>query len=179
MIPCRIESNRLLLEPPTRHDARLLNDAVRASFPELRLWMPWAKRCPTLEETEAFCRKSAKAFQSADEYTFLIRLRCNGQVIGGTGLMRGDPAVPKFEIGYWLHTAFTGNGYATEAVCAVTQFARKHLRVRRLEIRTDRRNSRSAAVARRAGFKLEAVLGQDARDNRGRLRDTQLFVKLF
>jgi len=93
--------------------------------------------------------------------------------------VRGDRTVPKYEIGYWLRTQFVGHGYAAEAVVALEQFARRYLPVRRLEIRTDPRNVRIAAVAKRAGFKLEAILLQDARDNRGRLRNTQIFVKLF
>ena len=109
----------------------------------------------------------------------MIRLRSTGAVIGGVGLVRADWSVPKSEIGYWLHTDCTGHGYSTEAVAAVVRLARKYLRVRRLEIRTDPRNRRSAAVARRAGFRLEVVARQDARTNRGRLRDTRVFVRLF
>lgn len=108
-----------------------------------------------------------------------MRLKTDGVPIGGCGLVRGDLSVPKFEIGYWLHSDFTGCGYATEAVEALVRFARKHLRVRRLEIRTDGRNVRSAAVALRAGFEPEAVLRNDARDNRGRLRDTRIYTKVF
>ena len=108
----------------------------------------------------------------------MIRLRESDELIGSAGLVRGDRTVPKFEIGYWLRTRFVGHGYAAEAVVALEQFARRYLHVRRLEIRTDARNVSSTAVAKRAGFKLEAVLRQDARDNRGRLRNTQIFVKL-
>ena len=106
-------------------------------------------------------------------------MREGGELLGSAGLVRGDWSVPRCEIGYWLRTKFIGHGYATEAVKALTQFARRHLRVRRLEIKTDPRNARSVAVAKRAGFKLEATLRQGARDNCGCLRDTLVFVKLF
>jgi RimJ/RimL family protein N-acetyltransferase len=43
----------------------------------------------------------------------------------------------------------------------------------------DPRNARSIAVARRTGYRSEAILHRNARDNRGRLRDTQIFAKLF
>ena len=177
--PNYLETERLVLVSPRASDAREVARSIRESYRELHIWMPWVRRRPTLAETEAFCRKAARDFSTGREYPFLIRLRDNGRLLGSAGLVRGDKMVPKFEIGYWLCTNFTGQGYATEAVRSLTQFARRHVRVRRLEIRTDVRNTRSAAVAERAGFKLEAVLHQDARDNRGRLRDTRIFVKLF
>ena len=172
-------TRRLVLTVPRRGDGQTVNQAVRESFRELAPWMPWAKRLPSAAETEAFCREAGRAFSQRKEFPFLIRLRATGAVIGGTGLVRADWTVPKSEVGYWLHTDWTGRGYATEAVDAVVRFARKYLRVRRLEIRTDPRNGRSAAVARRAGFKLESTARQDAHDNRGRLRNTRVFVRLF
>ena len=178
-IPTSIVTERLVLTVPGVNDVPMLNRAIRSSFPELHPWIPWAKRCPKPVETKAHCLKAARAFKRREEFALLVRLRQNRAIIGGAGLVRGDWSVPKFEIGYWVQTDFTGNGYVTEAVEALVRFARRHLRVRRLEIRTDSRNARSAAVARRAGFQLEAVLHQDARDNRGRLRDTQVFAKLF
>jgi ribosomal-protein-serine acetyltransferase len=87
--------------------------------------------------------------------------------------------VPKFEIGYWLRPAHRGRGYVTEAVKALSRFAREHLQVHRLEIRTDARNKASAAVARRAGFKLEGRLRNESRDNENKLRDTLVFARTF
>ena len=109
----------------------------------------------------------------------LVFRRTDQELLGCVGLVRGDWTVPKFEVGYWLCTEHTGHGYMTEAVKALTQFARRHLRVRRLEIRTDARNRRSASVATGAGFTLEGRLRRDARDNRNRLRDTLVFARTF
>jgi RimJ/RimL family protein N-acetyltransferase len=178
-IPQRFQTERLVLVAPRRGDGQEVSQAVRESFRDLHRWMPWAKQRPTMEETESFCRKAARDIAARQEFPFLLRLRNGDVLVGAAGLVRGDWSVPKFEIGYWLRTKFIGHGYATEAAKALTRFARRHLCVRRLEIRIDPRNARSAAVARRAGFILEAALCQDARDNRGRLRDTQVFVKLF
>src|SRR6185436_13194708 len=142
-------------------------------------WMPWAKNPPTLSETAEYCRLAVSEFKSRREFRMAMFRRADQMLLGGAGLVRGDWIVPKFEVGYWIRASQTGHGYVTEAVKALTQFARRHLRVRRLEIRTDARNLRSAAVAKRAGFKLEGQLRQDGRDNRGRLRDTLVFARTF
>ena len=78
--------------------------------------------------------------------------------MGGSRLLRIDWEVPKFEIGYWLRTRFAGQGYMTEAVGCITDFAFDRLGARRVEIRCDSLNRRSARVAERAGFCLEGEL---------------------
>jgi RimJ/RimL family protein N-acetyltransferase len=76
---------------------------------------------------------------------------------------RMDWSVPRFEIGYWVRTNLQGQGYITEAVNGITAFAFSVLNAQRIEIRCDARNTRSAAVAERAGFALEARLHHDTR----------------
>ena len=89
-----------------------------------------------------------------------------------------DWSVPSFEIGYWLRSSTVGKGYITEAVEALTQAAFQHLHAERIIIRCDSRNVRSARVAERAGYTLEATLRRDARAPDGSLRDTLQFVRL-
>jgi RimJ/RimL family protein N-acetyltransferase len=87
--------------------------------------------------------------------------------------------VPMAEIGYWVRTAHSGNGYMTEAVEAVTALATDGLMMQRVEIRCDVKNRRSAAVAERAGYTLEGVLHKASRDHRDQLRDTCVYAKVL
>lgn len=66
----------------------------------------------------------------------------------------------------------------TEAVHAITDFANRELEANRVEIRCDRNNVRSAAVAQRAGFTLEAILRKETVGIDGQLRDTMVFAKI-
>ena len=177
--PGKLATKRLLLRTPSQRDAMAANRAVRESVRELKPWMPWAKRCPTISDTRKFCRAAATSFAARKEFHFYLFTKHDSTLIGCASLVRGDSSVPKFEIGYWIHTQHTRMGYATETVLALTRFARRHLGVRRLEIRMDARNLRSAQVAQRTGYRLEGTLRSDARDNRGRLRDTLVFAKVF
>jgi len=56
------------------------------------------------------------------------------------------------EIGYWLRTSQTGHGYMTAAVDALARVALALPGIERVALRHDAGNSRSAAVAERAGF---------------------------
>ncbi len=91
---------------------------------------------------------------------------------------RIDWDVPRFEIGYWVRTSLQGQGYITEAVNGISKFAFEQLKAERMEIRCDARNERSAAVARRAGYTLEAKLRRESRAPDGSLRDTLIFALL-
>ncbi|UFA51363.1 GNAT family N-acetyltransferase [Deinococcus radiophilus] len=92
-----------------------------------------------------------------------------------------DWSVPRGEIGYWIATPHTGQGYALEVAQALTQPALRTqteggLGFRRLEIRCDPRNVRSRRIPERLGYRLDAHLVHDARSADGReLRDTLIY----
>ena len=174
--PERIDTPRLILRPPTTADAPAILDAVTASYAELHEWMQWARRPYDLSEAEAFCEAMRRAMAAEREFPVLLTRRYDGRIIGSMGLINADWDVPKFEIGYWLHSDYVGQGYCSEAVRALTRYAFQELKAERVEIRMDDRNARSWAVAERLGFEWEAVHRADRRDNQGRLSDTRWYA---
>ena len=178
IFPHQLETERLILRPPRPGDGRLINDAIHESFSELHRWMPWARAMPSIEESESFARDAWARYRARDDYPIILIDRKSGALIGASGLHPRDWSVPKFEIGYWARTSWAGRGYITEAVHALVDFAFEGLHAQRLIIRCDAENRRSAAVAERAGFHLEARLHHDARDNQGDLCDMLLYARL-
>lgn len=180
--PDEFETERLIIRAPRPGTGALMNAAICESIKELRPWMPWAQTEPTIEESEAVCRRAQARFLLREDLTLHLWLKdgtpfglSQGTFVGGSGLHRMNWNVPKFEIGYWLRTSFYGRGLMTEAVIGIKDFAFRELSARRVEIRCDARNEKSSAVARRAGFELEGCLRHDARDHNGALRDTFIF----
>ena len=86
--------------------------------------------------------------------------------------------MPRFEIGYWRRTGHAGKGFITEAVSAISRMAFDTLAAQRVEIRMDERNATSWKVSERAGFTLEAVLRNDARDVAGGVRNTRVYARV-
>ena len=175
--PDHFESARILLRAPRQGDGAVANIAIRESVEELKLWMPWAQAAPTVEDTETVYRRGASEWLTRTNLPLLLFRKSDGLFLGGSGLHRMNWAVPSFEIGYWLRTSMTGQGYMTEAVIALTQFSMEVLGANRMEIRCDARNERSAAVARRSGYTLESHMHHNDRDVNGELCDTLFFVK--
>ena len=52
------------------------------------------------------------------------------------------------EIGYWVRTSCSGQGYITEAVQEIARFAMEELQAERVEIRMSSRNTKSRRVLR-------------------------------
>ena len=181
-IPARIATARLVLRCPQAGDGAVLNAAVRESLAELRPWMPWARQAPTADESEAYCRRMAARFALREELNFLIfeagESGAAGALVGSCGLHHIDWSVPRFEIGYWRRTGRGGRGFVAEAVDALERLSFEPLGARRVEIRVDDRNVRSARVAERAGFTLEGVLRSEALGADGAVRDTRVFARV-
>ncbi len=181
-VPERIETARLLLRRPQPGDGAALNTAVCESLAELRPWMPWAQATPTPEESELHCRRMHARFASREDLAVFVFERGSdggaGALLGGSGLHRIDWNLPRFEIGYWRRSGHGGQGLIGEAVQALNRLAFDRLGARRVEIRMDARNARSAAVAERAGFTFEGVLRQDALDVNGQPCDTRVYSRV-
>jgi RimJ/RimL family protein N-acetyltransferase len=177
-VPTEFDSARLILRAWRPGDGGELNTAVVESLDALKPWMPWAQAAPTAKESEEFCRRAHIRFLAREDLAFGLFLKGAGTLIGSSGLHRMDWNVPKFEIGYWLRTSFTGRGYMTEAVAAITGFAFETLHAKRVEIRADDRNERSWRIPERLGFRLEGVLHNDGRDAAGALRHTRVYARV-
>jgi len=170
-----IESARLVLRAPHPDYADKVNEAIRESIDELRAWMDWAQKIPSIGESRAQQELARKQFVEREELPLV--LFCGDRVVGCSGLHRIDWSVPAFEIGYWVRRSEARRGYVTEAVDAIGNFAFQQLDARRVEIRTDTRNSRSRKIPERLGYDLEGVLHQNCLDVQGLPRNTAVYAK--
>src|SRR6478672_11639379 len=181
-VPEPIETERLVLRVPRAGDGRLVNDAIAASHAELAPWMPWAGSMPSVDESEAHCRRQQARFLLREDFVYFMLARDasggDGELVGATGLHRIDWTLRKFEIGYWRKTGCEGRGFVTEAVRALSRLAFDTLDARRVEIRTDDNNASSWRVAERAGFTLEALLRFDSATPGGEPRSTRIYARV-
>ncbi len=173
--PDQLETDRLILRPPTPADGQELIAAIAASFAELTEWMPWAKKPYGEDEFAAYLKLAQTELEEEAAYHVLLALKSSGRIVGGSSLF-ANWDVPKFEIGYWLLSAFVGHGYASESARALIGLAFETLGAKRVQITMDDRNEPSWAVAERLGFEWEATLRNDALDNAGELRDTRIYA---
>lgn len=177
--PHQFETDRLLIRMPKQGDGKALYEAVQASTKELKPWMPFDQINQTEEETEIKIRKSIVKFLKREGLKLLAYHKDTGDFICSTGLHNINWDIPKFEIGFWVDSRFSGMGYVTEAVEGITNFAFNQLGARRVEIRCDALNKKSRAVPERLNFQLEGVLQHDTLSvDESELRDTCIYAKV-
>ncbi|GAA5514448.1 hypothetical protein Dcar01_03203 [Deinococcus carri] len=181
-VPAEVRTPRLLLRAPRPEDAPALHAAIRASLPELRRWMVWAQNPLDLPGTVENLREAAERFAARENLRYHVWNAEGTELLGSSGYHALDWRVPKGEIGYWIASAHAGQGYATEVARALTDLALRSpeeggLGLRRIEIRCDRCNERSARIPRALGYTLDATLVNDdvAAHDPTELRDTLVF----
>ena len=142
-----LETKRLCLRAPRLGDAKtvatLANDR-RIAENTARIPHPYK-----LSDAEDFITRAGKP----DEAVFLITLR-DRSVIGACGIVLQE-AGP--ELGYWLGVAHWGQGYATEALHAVIDYAFTDLAHESLQAGARVTNPASRRVLEKCGFQWTGV----------------------
>lgn len=170
----RVETARLVMRPWEPADAIDLLAAQRRNQAHLSRFMTWARTVPTPSEMLERVRGWQAQFARSEDLVYGLFLP-DGRLIGATGLHAriGPDAL---EVGYWVDADHEGKGYVTEAVAAVTRLALEARKLDRVEIHCDPRNARSANVAQRLGFRLEATLPRRTRDPEGGFSDSMIWT---
>ena len=144
-----LETERLALRAPRRGDAKaiamLANDR-RIAENTARIPHPYR-----LADAEEFI---AGVNLPGGETVFLIT-DSDDTVLGGCGVGMGDGHGP--ELGYWLGVPFWGQGYATEAVRAVIDYAFTELDFQFLNAGARVTNPPSRRVLEKCGFQWTGV----------------------
>ena len=173
VIPYSIETPRLRLRCWQPSDAIPLKNAIDSSLLQLQTWVDWTLDHPMpIAMLQAQLATLRDRFAAGEDWTFAIFDLQETRLLGGAGVHpRG--ARDRVELGYWLRSDATGQGFAQEAVTALCAAAFRRPDVTRIDILCDAHNVRSAAVAQRLGFTLEGTFRQPFVTSRGSERATQ------
>ena len=178
-IPVHLETERLVLRVPRPGDGSVVNHAIRDSINELKLWLPFAQTTPTIEETELNLREAYIRFLKRESIRYLIFHKESNEFIGVASYEGIDWDVPKTQIGYWIHTKYSGKGYMKEAVNKLTNLSFDLLKFNRIEIRCESTNVRSRSIPEKLGFELEGTLrNEDLSADGSKLTDTCIYGKI-
>ncbi|KIL50997.1 GNAT family N-acetyltransferase [Jeotgalibacillus campisalis] len=156
--PDQFETDRLIVRSAKPGDGSKVWEAVNASRKELKPWLAFASHEATAEETEINIRESYTKFLAREDLRLLVFLKNSGEFVASSGLHRINWDVRRFEIGYWIDSRMSGQGYMTEAVEGIARFAFTTLDAQRVEIRCDAENKKSRSIPEKLGFELEGIL---------------------
>lgn len=175
-LPDELTGERVYLRSLRSDDGPAMLAAIEESRTELDPWLTWPKDFQTEDHARDYCIRMAADWLRRSQLVFGIFARTTDTYLGGTGLHQINWNIPAFEIGYWLRTSATGNGYMTEAVSLLTVFAFEQLGARRVKINSDVENKTSRAIPERLGYLLEGTLRNDSVAPSGEVRSTAVYA---
>lgn len=150
-----LRTERLLLRPLTRADAVPML-GYKSDAESVR-YVPYGPLTLAEIEERIATRWAGTRFEKEGDGICLgIEERETGRLVGDVVLMWRSENDREGEVGYILDPAFSGRGYATEAVAALLDLGFDGWGLHRIIARIDERNTASAGVVERLGFRREA-----------------------
>lgn len=174
-----IETPRLLIREFVARDLEAVH--AYSSLPEATRFLIWGPN--TLAQSKQAVRaflddQTEKLRSNFDLAVFLKgRARTTPRLIGAVGLKLLDRENRTGDIGYILHPAHWGQGYAVEAAHAVMNAGFSELELQRITASCDQRNKASARVMEKLGMRREGVFRR-SRYIQGDWRDEYLYAIL-
>ena len=161
----------------TTEDASPLYEAVHESVKQLCRWMVWCNPEYSLDESKSFVWNSERDWDRGERYSFVIEDSRDGSLVGSVGLSSIVLPHRFANLGYWVRTSRTGEGFARAGVLLAARFAFEKLGLERLELIVPVSNEASRRVAERAGAHCEGLLRKRL-VLRGKLHDAALYSLL-
>jgi RimJ/RimL family protein N-acetyltransferase len=167
---------RLILRRFRRGDAPAF--AAYRTDPAVAAFQSWDAPY-SLERAEQFVRdlEGTDPDTPGAWFQFAVTARLDGALVGDCGAVVRLDDPRQVEIGFTVAPAHQGNGYATEAVRALVGYWLRDRGKHRVTASCDARNTASARVLRRAGFRLEGHL-RESTWAKGEWTDDLLFAVL-
>ncbi len=153
--PVELQTSRLTLRPLTDADAEGLlevhADANVARYARMPVWTG-------LEQARELISQSRAWWSTGQHVCLGIERKDAAGCIGTCTLFDIRRASRRAEIGFVLGARSWRQGYMTEALTAVLDFAFRDLGLNRVEADTDPRNGAATALLEKLGFAREGVL---------------------
>ena len=175
----RLERNRVYLRFPVQRDWRNWAALRAESRDFLAPWEPtWAYDALTRGAFRRRLKMYKAELRQGVTYSFLILRRVDDVLLGGitlSNLRRG--VAQSATLGYWIGSPHRNQGYMTDSLAAILEFAFSRIGLHRVEAACLPANEASRRLLLRSGFREEGYAREYLRIS-GRWQDHQLFAIL-
>jgi ribosomal-protein-alanine N-acetyltransferase len=170
----KLSTSRLLLRPLQLADAdrMFLGWATDMEVVKYLSWKPHL----SVDETKRIISYWMSNYPDPKFYIWGVQVK-QGPLIGTISIHSIHDGFERGEVGYALAKPYWNQGYATEALQAIVDYAFGTVAFNRLEAHHSIYNPASGAVLIKAGFQHEGVLRQFYRSNDG-FQDSSIYAIL-
>jgi len=148
-----LEGELVELRTVEEEDLEFLRDAIN----DPRVWQTLGAYQPKNLQQER------EWFESVGEGDGVGLLVCvDGEAVGSIGLHEVNEVWGRAEAGYWITPDAQGNGYATDALATLVEYAFDELRLHKVYAHAYETNPASRRVLEKVGFREEGLLREAA-----------------
>lgn len=147
-LPIEITTKRLILRVPRGGDGPQLHEAMLDGYEDLVKWVGWNPQPPTVEEVEIESRKHFGQWWTREDMRFVIIEKQSQQIIGRCAYpsFQSNFSVPLFGISYFIRQAARNQGFGTEMLRAMINFAFGLMGARKIQVIVDTTNLASISM---------------------------------
>lgn len=170
-----IETKRLILRRFTVEDVA---DAYNNWFcdPEVAMYMRWNAHT-SISQTEESLKRYIAGYAEPDFYRWAIMLKNGSSVIGAIGFHVSSEYDSVADVAYSLGKKFWNQGFASEALKAVLNYALIGVGINRIEAFHSVDNPASGRVMQKAGMRFEGRARQKYRSHKA-FEDSDMYAVL-
>lgn len=174
-----LQGPTIFLRPPLRRDYKNWSHLREKSRDFL---IPWEPTWPLDAHSRGAYRLRLNRYKHERRkgigHTFFIFRQSDAALVGGLSLIHIRRGVSQSgNLGYWMGEAYAGQGYMTEAVGCLINYAFDALALHRIEAACLLDNTASIHVLKKSGFHEEGIARRYLEIN-GAWRDHRLFAIL-
>lgn len=174
-----LQGPTIFMRPPLRRDYKNWSHLREKSRDFL---IPWEPTWPLDAHSRTAYRLRLTRYKHEKRkgigHTFFVFRRSDATLVGGLSLIHIRRGVSQSgNLGYWMGEAYAGQGYMTEAVGCLVNYAFDTLALHRIEAACLLDNTASIRVLKKSGFHEEGIARRYLEIN-GAWRDHRLFAIL-
>lgn len=158
-------SEHILLRTFDEKDVNPFYEIIKQERDYLRPWISWIDRIQTRIDVLDFIEQGHQKIR--DQQALPMLIVAGDTILGGIGMHSWNHELRLAKIGYWLRASAQGKGLMMQAAYAFLKYLFKEVGLHKVELEYFPENTKSAALAKRLGFTVEAHL-RDAMKYHGR-----------
>lgn len=147
-------NDKIRLEEVKPSMARVIFETIDRDRDYLRAWLPFVDHTQKMSDTRAFIESVSGPGNKKD---IIYSIWYIEEFAGLIGFKDTDWTNRKSEIGYWLAQKMQGKRIVTSCVETLLKHAFSKLKLNRIQIKVAVKNTRSASIPKRLGFRFEGV----------------------
>lgn len=151
-----LKTKRLILRPPRKSDWKDIVEGIGdRKVSRNLLTAPYLYKKKDALKWISLVAKDLK--KNKKIYTFVIELKKEKKVIGGTGIRNIDKSQGIANTGSWINSKYWRKGYILEAKVPILDFAFNKLKLRKIETSAAAENTASNKMSQKLGFVYEGT----------------------